>query len=98
MTPNRQEMRSVARKNTLRRSTPWNGMIDIVLIPISVFGILSSFDIRPSDFVISSSSQKLRHRLRPGSHLQLLVNAPNISVHGFVADAELLGDLLVDQA
>lgn len=45
-----------------------------------------------------SAAQEFGHRLGARAHLELFVDAPDVGVHGFVADAEFLGDFLVEKA
>src|SRR5260221_7590123 len=44
-----------------------------------------------------SAPQKLCHRFRAGSDLKFLINSPDVGVHGFVADADLLGNFFIEK-
>src|SRR6185503_5364277 len=46
----------------------------------------------------SSAPKKFGYGLRARPDLQLLVNATDVGVHRFVADAEFLGDFLVEKS
>ena len=46
----------------------------------------------------NSPPQKFRHRFRPRPDLEFFVDAADVSVHRFVADAQFLRDFLVQEA
>lgn len=43
------------------------------------------------------ASQEFSHGFSPGSDLEFLINPPDVGVDGLVADAEFLGDFLVEK-
>ena len=47
--------------------------------------------------IVVLAAQEFGDRFCASPHLELLVNTADVSVHGFVADAELVGNLLVNQ-